>query len=457
MLPINPVTRSGDKKNMQLEGTATEARDPTGEAFQRTAPTSTDSSIANVDALADAAAAAAAAAADVGDALPAEPWYEPWYRALVETDEQSEKAAVRFTSGFPYHVVNSMLRITICVYGITLDDLTNELCAFILPLVMVEMGSRCSFHSWTDQRRARAWFSYVYLILVIAPAWSAFVSFTMRYDGQSMMMYGLLLIALCAFPLHMRTVTPRVRALGIAMAALSLAGGSPWVDDQFAGVCGQLCALGVGVLIERQLAERDERVERIEQRVEQMEGEKQRLYYDFQMALQELQRVNEWAKREHFRMTHPPPEPSHTEDASSADASAPVPVSPPWLTVPSPAPSAPAAMNVGDGIPVADVLSVSDEPIVGVDPANAVPPEPEAEAAPDVDAVPPAPNDAATAATASTASTAPAAAPTAAALAAAEDDTLRRARDILDAAGGGESDGLRQREARARPPSAELE
>ena len=38
-----------------------------------------------------------------------------------------------------------------------LDDLTNELCAFILPLVMVEMGSRCSFHSWTDQRRARAW------------------------------------------------------------------------------------------------------------------------------------------------------------------------------------------------------------------------------------------------------------------------------------------------------------
>ena len=105
----------------------------------------------------------------------------------------------------------------------------------------------------------------------------------------------------------------------------------------------------------------------------------------------------------------------------------------------------------------ADVLSVSDEPIVGVDPANAVPPEPEAEAAPDVDAVPPAPNDAATAATASTASTAPAAAPTAAALAAAEDDNLRRARDILDAAGGGESDGLRQREARARPPSAELE
>ena len=45
-----------------MEGTATEARDPTGEAFQRTAPTSTDSSIANVDALADAAAAAAAAA-----------------------------------------------------------------------------------------------------------------------------------------------------------------------------------------------------------------------------------------------------------------------------------------------------------------------------------------------------------------------------------------------------------
>ena len=163
----------------------------------------------------------------------------------------------------------------------------------------------------------------------------------MRYDGQSMMMYGLLLIALCAFPLHMRTVT-RACALGIAMAALSLAGGSPWVDDQFAGVCGQLRALGVGVLIERQFAERDERVERIEQRVEQMEGEKQRLYYDFQMALQELQRVNE-AKREHFRMARPPPELSHTEDASSADASAPVPVSPPWLTVPSPAPSAPAA------------------------------------------------------------------------------------------------------------------
>ena len=69
MLRINPVTRylrrSGDKKNMQLEGTATEARDPTGEAFQRTAPTSTDSSIANVDALADAAAAAAAAAAKI--------------------------------------------------------------------------------------------------------------------------------------------------------------------------------------------------------------------------------------------------------------------------------------------------------------------------------------------------------------------------------------------------------
>ena len=116
---------------MQLQGT--QARDPTAEPFQRTAPTSTDSSIANVDALADAAAAAAAAAAaDVGDALPAEPWYEPWYRALVETDEQSEKAAVRFTSGFPYHVVNSMLRITICVYGITLDDLTNELCACLL-------------------------------------------------------------------------------------------------------------------------------------------------------------------------------------------------------------------------------------------------------------------------------------------------------------------------------------
>ena len=130
---------------MQVEGTATEARDPTAEPFQRTAPTSTDSSIANVDALADAAAAAAAAAADVGDALPAEPWYEPWYRALVETDEQSEKAAVRFTSGFPYHVVNSMLRITICVYGITLDDLTNELCAFILPLVM-ESAMNMNYH-----------------------------------------------------------------------------------------------------------------------------------------------------------------------------------------------------------------------------------------------------------------------------------------------------------------------
>ena len=75
------------------------------------AAAATDSSIANV-------------AADVGDALPAKPWYEPWYRALVETDEQSEKAAVRFTSGFPYHVVNSMLRIAICVYGITLEKAT---------------------------------------------------------------------------------------------------------------------------------------------------------------------------------------------------------------------------------------------------------------------------------------------------------------------------------------------
>ena len=103
-----------------------------------------------------------------------------------------------------------------------------------------------------------------------------------------------------------------------------LAGGSPWVDDQFAGVCGQLCALGVGVLIERQLAERDERVERIEQR-EQMEGEKQRLYYDFQMALQELQRVNEWAKREHSHDAPAPRAVAH-RGRESADASAPVPV-----------------------------------------------------------------------------------------------------------------------------------